>query len=212
LLERTLELDPTSDEAMINLGVLAHQAGDRVAARRYYESALAVKPDEPNAQNNLAVLELEQGNRQAALALAEQAVSSDPGYLAGRTTLGWALHDAGHWQRALEQFDWVLKRQPDARDSRVRATRCLLRLDRASQAAANALVVLRQHAGDAEVRGLFAEALARVLLRAPVEQVRQQAINACQNGGVDPLPLLPLVAAELRRLGEAERAAAIERS
>ena len=210
-LQRTLAIDPTSDEALLNLGVLAHREGDRRQARKHYEAALRLKPDEANGRNNLAVLELEEGNTEAALTLVEPAVAGDPSYFDGRVTLGWALTNAKQWQRALEHLDWVLARRPDARESRLRAVLCLLELGQVSRAAGNAMLAVKQRPDDRDALQLLGRAMALALRQAEPGQIRQQAINACKNGGVDPKPVLPAVAAALRQLGATRRAAAITR-
>lgn len=209
LFERVLAIDPTSHEAWNNLGVIAHRAGDRATARAHYEKALACKGDDPATKNNLAVLLIEQDRPQEALPLAEQAVASDATYFEGRITLGRALHDCGQWERALAQCDYVLQRLPNHFESRQRAVQCLSRLGRHRPAASNAMVWFRAEPTSSVAKQLLVAELAQVLRSEPAAGVRAMAANALRSGGLEPDPILPLVAQALRQLGATAQADAV---
>ena len=208
-LQRALDVEPSNAEVRNNLGVIAYLTGDPRAAEGHYRDALKWKPRDPNARNNLAVLMLDDGRKQKGLALAREAVEIDPDYYQGHLTLARALRETGRFGDALRHYEWVLQRTPGAVDARKGAVRCLLGLGKASVAGGNALRLLSSHPDDVEARGLLATALARALSGAPVEKVRAMAVRAIQNGGVDPDPILPLLAEELAALGEEELARAV---
>lgn len=209
LLERCLALDPRNHEAMINLGVAAHRTGERAAARRWYERALALRPADPGANNNLAVLHLEDGRARDALPYAERAVAADARYVEGRSTLGWALHDLGQWQRALGELDHVLQRAPGDLPARRRAALCLLRLGRVDLAASNALVCLQAEPASTAAHALAVEALAALLRAHPVDRARPIVASACQNHRIAPERLLPALIHALRAAGDDARADAL---
>jgi len=65
---------------------------------------------------------------------------------------------------------------------------------------------------DGQSLRLLAKAMATLLRLEPAQTVRQKAVAAIQKGGVDPVTVLPLLAAELRALGANTQAAALEGS
>lgn len=63
LMEEATTKDPQNPELQYNLGVIAAESGDDVAAEKYYNKAIALDPGYADAYNNLAVLTL--GKEQA---------------------------------------------------------------------------------------------------------------------------------------------------
>ncbi|OYX26980.1 MAG: hypothetical protein B7Z06_04885 [Flavobacteriales bacterium 32-35-8] len=59
LLETATQMDPNNAELQYNLGVLSAEAGDAVAAKKYYDKTIELKPDYVNAYINSAALVLE---------------------------------------------------------------------------------------------------------------------------------------------------------
>ena len=211
-LTRCLAVDDTSDEAYANLGVVEHLSKNPEAAKRCYLRALELAPNEPNTRNNLAVLMLEQGDVKEAVRLAREAVVIDPDYFQGHATLAWALTEARKWQEAIVELQWVLARSPDALESRRRLAECLLALRDHKAAAGHALYAVKIVPKDGQSLRLLAKAMATLLRLEPAQTVRQKAVAAIQKGGVDPVTVLPLLAAELRALGANAQAAALEGS
>jgi lipoprotein NlpI len=52
--DATLELDPVNDYAHFGRGLCFHRTGDRAAARRHLQLAVAMRPDNPHYQEALA--------------------------------------------------------------------------------------------------------------------------------------------------------------
>lgn len=77
---RALTLDPELVDARINLGRLAHEAGDAAQAVRVYREALARDPDDPVIHFNLALALEDTDGPQAAVAGYERALQLDPDF------------------------------------------------------------------------------------------------------------------------------------
>src|SRR5690606_27048947 len=58
LLEQATQMDPNNAELQYNLGVLSAEAGDAVAAKKYYDKTIELKPEYVNAYINSAALVL----------------------------------------------------------------------------------------------------------------------------------------------------------
>ncbi len=211
-LTRALAIDDTGNEANVNLGIIEQLSGNPAAAKKYYLRGLQLKPDDPNVRNNLAVLAIEAKDYQEAIRLTREAIATDPTYYTAHATLGWALTEAEQWQAALSELQWVLQRTPAVLETRRRVVRCLLGLNQPGPAAGNALVALKGHPSDLEARALAAKALAVAFRNEAPAGLRAKATSAIQNGGVDPGPLLPLMAEELRKLGALAQADAVSGS
>jgi tetratricopeptide (TPR) repeat protein len=56
LIEVAMEKDPNNPELQYNLGVVAADAGEFEASKKYYEKAIALDPDYADAHNNMAAL------------------------------------------------------------------------------------------------------------------------------------------------------------
>ena len=211
-LEAVLELDGASHEARNSLGVLAHRQGQREEARRLYEAALARKPDEPGPLSNLAMLELEEGHPEEALPHIEAALSSDPLHTNARIVRGWVLCELGRYAEARPELEWALQRSGQMDAVHRRYITCLLALGEHRLAAERALSYLRRNPGDQGVLVAMARGLAQLVRQQPVERARAFALAALRQGAIEPSAALPLVAAELRTLGDEARARAVEGS
>lgn len=211
-LTRALAIDDTSNEANVNLGVIEQLSGNPEQAKKYYQRALELKPNDPNVRNNLAVLAIEAKDYKEAIRLTREALAIDPGYYTAHATLGWALTEARKWREALPELEWVLQRTPGVLETRRRVVRCLLGLNELGTAAGNALVAVKGYPGDLVARNLAAQALARLFRNEPATTIKDKVRSAIERGGVDPMPLLPLVAEELRKLGAKPQADAISGS
>ena len=208
-LTRALAIDDTGNEANVNLGIIEQLSGNPDVAKKYYLRGLALKPNDPNVRNNLAVLAIEAKEYNEAIRLAREAIGLNPTYYTAHATLGWALTEAKQWQAALLELEWVLKRTPGVLETRRRVVHCLLGLNQLGPAAGNALLAVKGHPGDIAARTLAAKALAAAFRNKPPAGLRDSLINAIRNGGVDPGPLLSLVAEQLRKLGAVAQADAV---
>jgi len=60
LMEQAIQQDPTNSTLFFNLGVIATEQGDYVAAKGYYQKSLELKPDHINTNFNMAALILKE--------------------------------------------------------------------------------------------------------------------------------------------------------
>ncbi len=78
------------------------EEASRLAAKYYYQSALR---------------ELKAGNTTAALEALQESVRFDAQNSGYRTHYGWALGNAGQWDRASQEFQKVLQKDPEKKDA-----------------------------------------------------------------------------------------------
>ncbi|HEY3215245.1 MAG TPA: tetratricopeptide repeat protein [Candidatus Eisenbacteria bacterium] len=101
---RALELAPDHVDARVNLGRLAHQAGDPVAAEASYRRALDLRPGDVTATFNLGVALEDLGRRGEALAAYQQAIASDPDFPDAHYNLARLYEQLGRDQDALRHL------------------------------------------------------------------------------------------------------------
>ena len=90
-LNAALACNPTYVPALLNLGNLCEDRGDRDAARAHYERSLAIEPGAFEALARLAGLSKTQGADDAMIARLREAISSPRANAADRASLGFAL-------------------------------------------------------------------------------------------------------------------------
>jgi tetratricopeptide (TPR) repeat protein len=101
---RALELDPDLLEAYVNLGRLAHEAGDALRAVRLYHLALERSPDDPVVHFNLALaLEDARGPGPAASHY-ERAIALDPSFADAHFNLAGVCEKLGRKADALRHY------------------------------------------------------------------------------------------------------------
>ncbi len=101
---RALELAPDHVDAQVNLGRLAHQAGNPSAAEASYRRALEFRPDDVTAAFNLGVALEDLGRRAEALAAYQQALASDPDFSDAHYNLARLCEQLGRDQDALRHL------------------------------------------------------------------------------------------------------------
>ena len=74
---KAIQLDETSDNAYVGLGVLARKEGDYARAAEYYQQAIEIYPRNPEAYSSLLVIEIACGRYQEALELAQKSLDYD---------------------------------------------------------------------------------------------------------------------------------------
>jgi tetratricopeptide (TPR) repeat protein len=101
---RALELDPELVDAYVNLGRLAHEAGDPHEALRLYAQALARAPDDALIHFNMAVaLEDTQGTSPA-LSHYQRALELDPSFADAHYNLAGLYEQLGRETDALRHY------------------------------------------------------------------------------------------------------------
>lgn len=209
-LQTVLEIDETSHEARTNLGVLAYGQGEFEEARRLFDEALARKRADPGTLSNVAFLELEAGRAPEALALVEEALGFDPEHFNARWVRGSVLSRLGRFADARPDLEWVLVRDPRKLEVRRLYVTCLFELGEHQRCAEQAISLLKDSPREPAVTRTMARALARVARERPSGRARGFVLAALKQGAIDPAAVVPVVAAELRKLGDLERARLVE--
>ena len=209
-LQAVLEIDETSHEARTNLGVLAYGQGQVDEARRYFEEALARKRADPGTLSNLAFLELEAGRAPAARELVEEALGFDAEHFNARWVRGAVLCELDRFGDARPDLEWVLVRDPGKVEVRRLYVTCLFELGEHQRCAEQAISLLKSSPREGAVQRTMARALARVARERPSDRARAFVLGALKQGAIDPAAVVPVVAAELRKLGDLERARVVE--
>ena len=101
---RALALDPALADAYVNLGRLAHEAGDASEAVRLYRSALSRAPEDPVIHFNLALALEDTDGAAAALPHYERALALDPDFADAHYNLAGLCEQLGRKADALRHY------------------------------------------------------------------------------------------------------------
>jgi len=121
--QQELALDPDEFVSNLNLGVLAKQDQDYIAARRYLERALKARPTDPGVRYQMAILDLATGNPDQARRTLEALIAETPEFAEAHATLATVYYRLdrradGDRERAIAE---KLIDRRDATDAGVRA-------------------------------------------------------------------------------------------
>jgi len=135
--EAALRLDPSLAEAHTWLGVV-HWWYDRdyEAARREFQTALAMQPDLPSAREFHGLFLLATGHSEEGLAESRRAVALDPLSSEANTWLGVNLYLARRYEEAIEVLRTTIVRNPDRPYARLWLGRAYARAGRFPEAIA----------------------------------------------------------------------------
>ncbi len=101
---RALELDPEQVDAYVNLGRIAHEAGDARRAVRLYEEALRRSPDDPVVHFNLALALEDTSGPDAAVPHYERALALDPAFADAHYNLAGLCEQLGRGRDAIRHY------------------------------------------------------------------------------------------------------------
>jgi tetratricopeptide (TPR) repeat protein len=101
---RAVEIDPSHDEAHINLGRLLHADGHVVDAASHYRQAVAATPDNATAHYNLGVALQDMGRHEQAIEAYRQAVSVDPEFADAHYNLAQLYERSGNKAAAIRHL------------------------------------------------------------------------------------------------------------
>jgi len=105
VLRATLQDNPNSQEAMVNLAILLYTTSRPAEAVPLYQRAIQVAPENLVALNNLAwIMCEEQGEYQQSLALAEKGLKIAPQYIDLLDTRGMIHYRLGQLEKAIADF------------------------------------------------------------------------------------------------------------
>ena len=115
---KALELDPGSDKAHNNLGLLLVALGKFEQAVPHFEKTLKINPEYPAAHSNLGVALAGMGKPDEAIAEFEKALAVDPESVEAHNNLAQALARKGDLEGAIAHFESALKTSPSAESIR----------------------------------------------------------------------------------------------
>jgi tetratricopeptide (TPR) repeat protein len=101
---KALALDPDLVDAWVNLGRIAHQAGNAKEATRLYHEALERSPDDPVVHFNLALALEDARGAAPAASHYERALELDPGFADAHFNLGALCEKLGRKTDALRHY------------------------------------------------------------------------------------------------------------
>ncbi len=114
LLERLLEAQADSAQALFLLGAAHERSGDHARAVAVFERLLEVSPDHAPTLNYLGYMWAELGeNLPEAVLMILRAVALDPDNGAYVDSLGWAYFQLGRYEEARGHLEWAVKLVPD---------------------------------------------------------------------------------------------------
>jgi len=102
--QRALALDPDLVDAYVNLGRLAHEAGDAREAARLYQRALERSPEDPVLHFNLALTVEDTRGPAAAIEHYERALALDPDFADAHYNVAGLYEQEGRGAEALRHY------------------------------------------------------------------------------------------------------------
>ncbi len=109
---KAIELNPRSEKAHSNVGLLLAGAGRFEEAIPHFEKTLQINPLYPNAHSNLGVALISTGKQDAAIAEFEKAVVADPKSAEAHNNLGRILVMKGDLAQAIPHYQQSLDAVP----------------------------------------------------------------------------------------------------
>jgi tetratricopeptide (TPR) repeat protein len=116
-LEKALEINPDSIEALSNLGAVLFGERQMDRAEELLRHAYKLNPKHPDVLNNLAGVLTAGGEWDEALPLCRKALQMNPHSAELYFNLGRAAHKAERWEEAITAYSNGLKLQPNVTDA-----------------------------------------------------------------------------------------------
>ncbi len=114
LVERALEQEPSSIQALFVLGAACERAGRRERSIEIFRRLLALDPEHTPTLNYLGYMWAERGeNLEEALDMLRRSVAHDPDNGAYVDSLGWAYFQLGDHDEAQQRLEWAARLLPD---------------------------------------------------------------------------------------------------
>ena len=112
--EKTLELDPVSTGALVNLGTIYFNIRSFAKAEKFYTRAIEADPGYALAHFNLGNLYDEKGEREQARVHYERALAINPSYSDAHYNLGLLHQNTGQSMKAVHHWKAYLKLDPSS--------------------------------------------------------------------------------------------------
>ena len=123
---KALELDPSLQQAHINLISLYGRMGDAAAAEKHYRSVLLLNPQSAGAHYNFGVLAVENKRYAEAKSAFEKALQANPQHADAHTNLGYLLEQEGKLYDAARHYRAAIENKPELRLAHFHLGRVLL--------------------------------------------------------------------------------------
>ncbi len=114
VLERAVELDPNSDDALYLLGTAELALDNEAAAMAHFGRALAVRPDFEPCRRDLCLIHVRRGDHDAARREAALGIAADPRAAELHTIMGNLHRQAGELDLAVASFRTAQSLLPNA--------------------------------------------------------------------------------------------------
>jgi len=160
LYETTLERNPSSWAAHLNLGTALADAGHPAESLSHLRRATELKPDFPEALNSLADALNRLGRSRDALPLVERALQIQPRFAEAHNTRGVALMALGRAEEGIAEFQRAVELNPRLASVRVNLGWALANQGRVTDAVAQFEHASRQQPDSADLEFKWGLALA----------------------------------------------------
>jgi arylsulfatase A-like enzyme/Tfp pilus assembly protein PilF len=151
-LREILSTDPDNPQANVRFGFMLQEAGNCAQGTRYFAAAIAGGMPGADPYLGLAACQVQAKRLDAAAATLRNAERAEPGNPVAAANLGIVLSDSGHPADALPAFERALRIDPDFHEARFNLAIAYGRLGRPTDAAREAVELLKRMPEDAPQR------------------------------------------------------------
>ncbi len=176
-LEKILDLDQKSANALLQLGQLELADGNPAKASLYLERALKVRPNDSSAALALGQSRERNGDLSGARAALETSLQLASSQFAARLQLGKIELRLRNPGAAEDQFEAALLLQPQNEEGQIALGQALLDLKKFPQAIEHLEALSRTHADNANVLDLLAQAYEGAGKKDLAEQAKRRAVQ-----------------------------------
>ena len=187
----TIDRNPNSFMAHLNLGIVLAQKGSVDDAITQFQETLEIKPDNAKARNNLGLALLQKGSVNEAITQFRKVIEINPNYAEVCFNLGNALIQKGSVDEAVIHYQKALQIKPDYAEAHYNLGNVLIQKGRVDEAMVHYQKALQIKPDYAEAhnnlgktllnRGSVDEAITQFQ---KVLQIKPDHANACYNLGL----------------------------
>ena len=140
---RSIEIEPSTAEAQMNIGNLFLVQNDFVNSRHHLDLALQLNPRHAHAITKLGIWHSVQGDTERALEYFNQAIAIDPSLAEAIQLRGDILFNQGRLEEAIHDFKAIAEANPDSSPAFDKLGNAYLAKNEFDQAAENFLIAIR---------------------------------------------------------------------
>jgi protein O-mannosyl-transferase len=187
----TLDRNPNSSMAHLNLGIVLAQKGSVDEAITHFQRTLEIKPDYAKAHNDLGLALLQKGKVDEAIARFQKVIEIDPAYAEACYNLGNALIQKGSVDEAIAQYQKALQIRPDYAEACYNLGNALIQRGSVDEAITRYQKALQIKPDYAEAHNNLGKTLfnkgsvdAAIVHYQKALQIKPDHANACYNLGI----------------------------